>query len=296
MRLSGSAVPVYQGDFPDPFVLNGPGGYVAYGTNAGGANVQVMTSTDLGTWVHQGDALPVLAGWAVAGNTWAPSVLARGDGFVLYYTVREPRSGRQAISVATSSHPTGPFVDTSTAPLVFQLDQGGSIDPSPFLDAAGRPYLLWKADANALNRPSSLWGQPLSDDGVSLTGTATRLLDYGAVWEAPLIEGPSMVRDGDTYYLFYSANWWESPGYSIGYAVGPAPLGPFAKATGFAPWYAANAEVAGPGGQEFFTDADGVLHMAFHGWQPGRVGYPGGARSLRIVALTIDRGNPTIVS
>ena len=132
---------------------------------------------------------------------------------------------------------------------------------------------------------------------MSLTGTATKLLDYGAAWEAPLIEGPSMVRDGDTYYLFYSANWWESPGYSIGYAVAPAPLGPFAKATGFAPWYASNAEVAGPGGQEFFTDADGVLHMAFHGWQPGAVGYQGGgARSLRIVALSIDRGNPTIVS
>ena len=40
-------------------------------------------------------------------------------------------------------------MDMSTAPLIYQLSLGGSIDPSPFVDADGAAYLVWKADANA---------------------------------------------------------------------------------------------------------------------------------------------------
>jgi beta-xylosidase len=286
---------LYPGDFPDPFVLLAGGVYYAYATNAGGFNVQLMSSTDLTTWRHLGDAMPGLPGWAQAGNTWAPSVLPRGDGFVLYYTARHPASGRQAISAASSSKPQGPFVDNRTEPLIFQLDQGGSIDASPFVDPSGTAYLFWKADANALNRPSSLWGQQLADDGLALVGPATSLLTYDAEWERPLIEAPSVVCSEGGYFLFYSANWWASAGYAIGYATGIDPLGPYGKVTTAAPWFASDTDVAGPGGQEFFADIAGGLQMAYHGWQPGLVGYPRGARSLRIGGVTFDNGTPTLV-
>lgn len=287
-----SAAPVYPGDFPDPFVLLVGGTYYAYATNSGPVNVQIMSSSDLTTWRYLGDALPTLPGWAQTGNTWAPSVLARDDGFVLYYTLRHPSSGRQAISAATSSRPEGPFVDTSAKPLIFQLDLGGSIDPSPFVDGGGAAYLLWKADANAVNQPSSLWGQLLAGDGLSLLGRATQVLTYDAGWEDPLIEAPSLVYSDGRYFLFYSANWWASADYAIGYAVGNNPLGPYSKVTTDGPWFASDGDVAGPGGQEFFADGGGGLHMAYHGWQPGVVGYPQGARSLRISGVTFVSGAP----
>jgi beta-xylosidase len=288
-----SSPPVFAGDFPDPFVVNMEGEYFAFGTNAGGANVQVMSSVDLTTWHPLGDALPALPSWAQAGNTWAPSVAATPDSFLLYYTVRVRPSpsrdpGRQAISVATAPQPEGPFTDVSDGPLIFQLDQGGSIDPSPFWDVDGGRYLFWKADANAVNRPSTLWGQSLSEDGLVLTGSPTRLLDYDASWEDPLIEAPSLVRNDGHYYLFYSANWWASGNYAVGYAVADAPLGPYHKVTTSGPWFGSDTDVAGPGGQEFFADQDGALRMAYHGWQPGQIGYPAGARSLRIGRLTFD--------
>ncbi len=293
-----SPPPVSAADFPDPFVLRTDDGFLAFGTNVAGVNVPVLASTDLVTWRSLGDAFPQLPGWAQAGWTWAPAVLPRPGGFVLHVTVREPRSGRQAITVASSDRPEGPYTDTSTGPLVFQREEGGSIDPSPFVDATGdgRAYLLWKCDANALGQPSTLWVQPLADDGLSLVGQPTEVLRHDRRWERPLIEAPSLVGHGGVYHLFYSANWWESDGYGVGYAVGASVLGPYRKVTTRRAWFGSDAEVAGPGGQEFFTGPDGRWRMAYHGWTPGRVGYPnGGARSLRIVAVDFDGDRPTVV-
>jgi beta-xylosidase len=161
--LSGTIVD--PRDFPDPFVLRAGGTYFAFGSNAGATNVQVMSSTDLVNWQIRPDALPNLPRWAARRFTWSPAVLARGDRYVLYYTVRDAAAGRQAISVAYSSSPGGPYVDASPGPLICQLSLGGSIDDSPFVDADGRAYLLWKADSNVINRPSSLWIQSLSGMG-----------------------------------------------------------------------------------------------------------------------------------
>jgi beta-xylosidase len=271
-------------------LLSTEAGFYAYATNGGGSNVQVMTSPDLLTWDSAPDALPLLAGWAQAGNTWAPGVLPRNGAYVMFYACREPKAGRQAISVATSDHPGGPFTDASSQPLVYQLALGGSIDPSPFLDVDGTAYLVWKADSNAINQPSTIWLQPMGPDGTTLTGTPIELLRYDAPWENPLIEAPSIVRAGSTYFLFYSANWWNTNRYSIGYATATAVEGPYTKITTSKPWFASDAGVAGPGGQEWFTDTTGQLRMAYHGWTPGHVGYPGGARSLRLA--TVDLTGP----
>ena len=280
-------------DFPDPSVLRVGSTFYAYATQVGETNVQVMRSSDLVAWEYLGDALAALPAWAGRGRTWSPAVLPRGDGYVLYYVVREQRSDRQAISVAVAARPDGPFVDTSEAPFVFQLDRGGSIDPSPFVDVDGAAYLLWKSDDNALNRASSLWGEPLTADGLGLTGARTRLLRHDRDWERPLIEAPAMVRSGGVYYLFYSGNWWESANAAIGYAIGPTALGPFRKSTRSGPWMASAKQAAGPAGQEFFTDGDGALRMAYHAWTPGKVGYrAGGARSLRIASIEFVGGRP----
>lgn len=275
-------------DFPDPFVLTTEQGYLAFGTNSGATNLQVMSSDDLQHWRTEPDALPALPVWAERGNTWAPSVLARGDTFVLFYTVREPTARRQAISVATSDQPGGPYRDATAGPLIYQLDLGGSIDPSPFVDADGAAYLLWKADSNAINRPSTLWVQRLTEDGTALVAPPIRLLAHDAAWETPLIEAPSLVSDGGTYFLFYSANWWNTDRYSIGYATSSSVTGPYAKVTSERPWFSSDATVAGPGGQEWFLDDSGQLWMAYHGWTPGNVGYPRGARSLRLAQVSIS--------
>ena len=297
--------PVYDGDFPDPFVLTVGGRYYAYGTQTGNVNVQVMESTDLARWEHRGDALPELPPWAAPGRTWAPAVFmrdgARGSGgvpqesCVLYYAVSSEAAGRQCISVATSDDPAGPFVDRSAGPLICQAERGGSIDPSPFVDTDGTPYLLWKSDDNAIGRTPRLWGAPLAPDGHSLAGEPVELLRAGAAWEKPLVEAPSLVRVGDLYLIFYSGGWWESDSYAIGYATGAGPLGPFERATDTGPWLASGPGMAGPGGAEVFLDAGGDRRIAFHAWTPPEIGYEnGGVRSLWIARLGFEDGQPRL--
>ena len=52
--------PAFAGDFPDPSVVVAGGLYYAYSTQSGGANIQLITSTDLIHWAGHGDALPSL--------------------------------------------------------------------------------------------------------------------------------------------------------------------------------------------------------------------------------------------
>lgn len=124
----------YGGDFPDPFVFVNGGRYYAYSTQIWSGdrwtNVPVMSSTNLASWSTIKDALPTLPAWARPGNTWAPGVIRRSGRYLLYYTTTQATTGRQCISVATASTPTGPFRDRSNGPLVCQLSQGGSIDPT----------------------------------------------------------------------------------------------------------------------------------------------------------------------
>ena len=194
--------PVFDDDFPDPFVLRDGDTYYAYATNVRSSNVPVIRSTDLVNWTRVGDGLPRLPAWAATGQglTWAPAVAKRGEQYVLYYTARNTRLGLQCISRAVSDKPQSPFVDESAEPFICQSDIGGSIDPSPFVDD-GRLYLLWKNDGNCCGQRVSLWLQQLSDDGLTRVGEPVELLRHDQAWESPLIEAPALLKHAGKYIL-----------------------------------------------------------------------------------------------
>ena len=233
-------VPVYRTNFPDPFILLYQGQFLAYATNADRdqANVQMARSTNLVDWqpVRDGealhDAMPDLPPWAREGWTWAPEVIRHNNAFLLYFTAKERRSGQQCVGVARATDPMGPFTSAATEPLVCQRELGGTIDPNVFRDADGQLYLYYKNDGNAIGRPTDIWVQHLSPDGLSLVGTPVALLRNDKAWEAHVIESPTMVRHDNRYILVFSANHfgWEdnqplSP-YATGYAVCAGPVGP----------------------------------------------------------------------
>jgi hypothetical protein len=284
---------VFCGDFADPAVIRVGSSVYTYATTTRGANIPVLRGgLDPRRAQYGDDALPRVASWAVAGTAWAPGVMQRGNGFVLYYAVSVRGLGRHCISVATSRTPTGPFVDRSTAPLVCPTQLGGAIDPEPFVDADGRAYLLWKNDGNCCELPVSLWSQLLTPDGLGVAAPPTRLLDADQPWEAGVIENPAMVLDGGRHYLFFSGNAWNSASYAIGYATCASVAGPCTARQG--PWVTSVDGIAGPGGQSFFTDRDGRLVMVFHAWLDGRVGYPRGVRNLFATEVRFVDGAPVI--
>jgi hypothetical protein len=276
-------------DFPDPSVLTVGSRFYAYSTNSGAGNIQVLVSSDLVHWSIVGDGLAGLPGWASPGATWAPAVIQLGATFVAYYTTRDIGSGLQCVSIATSASPTGPFVDRSTAPFVCQ--GGGSIDPSPFVDETGAPWLLWKSEANLTN-PPTIWSAPLSADGLNFTGAAAALLTPGQSWERGVVEGPSMVRIGTTDYLFYSGGFWTTAGYAEGVAVCNGPAGPCHRILA-GPVLASAGRLAGPGGGAAFVTPRGNVWLAFHAFAQPEVGYPN-SRTLHLATVRISDGVPVV--
>ena len=284
------------GDFPDPQVLEVGGRWFAYATNGNGRNVQVARSSDRIAWTALADAMPVLASWVRPGLTWAPEVIAHGGRFLLYYTARDRSSDRQCIGVAVASQPEGPFVDNRAAPLVCQVAVGGSIDASPLFDN-GRLFLYYKNDGNCCGRPTTLWGQELSADGMAVAGAPVALLsNQPGTWEGTLIEAPTMWIHEGRYLLFYSANDFASSAYAVGYAECASALGPCVRAAN-QPLLKSRSDITpgliGPGHQALFTVGT-QTYMAYHAWQVGPGGQRGNARFMYIDRVDWVAGVPVV--
>ncbi len=292
MLGSASGGPVYPFDFADPDILVVRNTYYAYGTNSTAGNIQIMESTDLTHWRKVGDALPTLASWARPGSTWAPSVVHLKRSYVLYYTAATAGSRVQCLSVATSRRPGGPFVDSTTAPLECQATAGGSIDPSPYVDPDGQPYLVWKSIGGG-GQPATIWAQALDPEGTALVGAGpTALLRPSQPWEGSVVEAPTMVSLDGSYFLFYSGNNWDSTQYTVGVARCAGVLGPCVKPLTQA-LFGSQAGFEGPGGEALFTDVQGRLEMGFQAWLPGAVGYPH-PRLLFIRPVVMANGLPRV--
>ena len=217
--------PIFNGDFADPYALNFDHTVYAYATSTTGsattppAHIPVLAVTRATGFAghYLGDALPTLPAWTVSGYQWAPSVWERPDGtFVLYYATPATQpldcvykatspgcvhttygaNTAMCISRATSASPAGPFVDDSTSAFICPTAQGGAIDPSIFVTAAGTPWLLWKADGDCCNLPTHIYSQQLSSDGLSIVGPPYELIGATQPWEGGLVEAPSMVQSG----------------------------------------------------------------------------------------------------
>jgi hypothetical protein len=157
-------------------------------------------------------------------------------------------------------------------------------------------HLLWKSEDNAAGRPTSLWAQRLTPDGLALLGEPVQLLEQAQRWQRGIIEGPAMITTDGELLLFYGGSDWSSASAGIGYASCPRPLGPCTDRSTRGPWLGSRPGALGPAGPAPFVDRDGVLRLAHHAWT-GAVGYEhGGVRALFITTITFDhRGRPTLV-
>ena len=221
------ANPVLAGDYPDPSVTKVGNTYWATATSSNwGPTFPLLKSTDLQHWTLVGHVFPgERPAWADY-YFWAPEISQDGDRTYVYYTAHR-RGGNLSVGVASADKPEGPYRDHG--PLVGQPD--GSIDGFPTRDEKGQPYLIWKEDGNSQHKPTPLWAQRLNADRTALIGEKTELFRNTAPWEGNLVEGPSVVRHGGYFYLFYAANGCCGAGctYATGVARAKRLLGPWEK-------------------------------------------------------------------
>ena len=241
-------------DCPDPSLLRDGERWLMTCTGRDGADIYpIHESRDLQRWqpagfIFPGDQRPA---WA-AGNYWAPELHRLPAGYAAYFSMRV-RGGRNAIGVATATTAAGRYHPTDS-PLLAPPE--GASDAHVLADGAAR-YLYYKSET----QPSSIWVQPLADDGITLVGTARPVLAASEPWERDNVESPSVTRDGDYYYLFYSGARYCDASYAIGVARSKSPRGPFEKRP--TPLVTSDGSWAGPGHPAAF--APGLL--AYHAYR-----------------------------
>jgi beta-xylosidase len=286
--------PVFKSDFPDPFVLHVGRVYYAYATNSVADNVQTLRSRDLVHWARRRDAMPNLASWTLRGRTWAPEVVRlSAKRYVLYYTARSFDLDAQCVGRAVAKSPAGPFVDHAANPLVCQKGEGGSIDPDPFRGPSGALYLLWKNDGNCCGKPTYIYSQRLTKDGLRLTGKRARLERNDAAWEGTTVEAPTLWHAKGKYFLFYSANVYNTEFYAVGYATCAGPQGPCKDSTDN-PILSSACRAAGPGHQTLIRDARGRTWIVYHAWQPEKIGSVSPGRQLWIDRVEWRHAKPVV--
>jgi Glycosyl hydrolases family 43 len=267
-------------DATDPSVLHVGGDYLLYTTGGGFANsphVVVHVGSSIGKWTSSHEALPRLPAWT-RDNVWAPAVQQVQGGWALYFTgtVTGSDPSIQCIGAAFAAKPVGPFVSEGD-PIVCQVDHRGSIDPRTYVDPQGSLWLDWKSDDNAdPNTPgpdqgglTGIYAQRLSANGRQLLGQPSEIFQPDQPWEGTIVESPQMIDIAGSYYLFFSANWFNQPYYGIGVASCASVTGP-CHSLGSAPFLGSNNQGSGPGEPSVYVSPGGVylLYTPVHAAAP----------------------------
>ena len=293
--------------FGDPFILKASDGkFYMYGTGtAKDKFFRAYVSDDLSLWtdlghVYQGNTE---GQWCVA-NFWAPEVYENNGKYYMLFSAdwRENPSNELEnfrIGVAVADSPSGPFKDLMNRPI---FDPGYPIIDANLLFDNGRVYLYYSrccyknpvkseiADwAKAQGwydeiEESWIYGVEIHPDFSGIIGEPQLLLrppvsmdDRQAEWESRSVssrevnrrwtEGSYIIKEKDTYYMMYSANFFGGKNYAVGYATAKNPLGPFIKADNN-PVLQKNTDeggvVTGTGHCMAFTTA-GKMYCVYHG-------------------------------
>jgi beta-xylosidase len=274
----------------DPSVLKYNGVYYLYATSEVNRGFLVWTSVDLVHWSNKGLAydsnMPANSGFGTA-DFWAPSVIFYDGQFLMFFSARTS-SGHLQIGLAVSNNPLGPFVNCECP---FLNLPGSYIDPQPFIDDDGTPYLYYVKDCseNIVNgvHMSQIYVQALAPHTLYPVGDPVLCIQPSQQWEGlnnsyQWNEGPFVLKHFGSYYLTYSANYFASVDYAVGYAVASSPLGPWQKYYNN-PILQKNLSigVGGPGGNCVTTSPDGTEYfIVYHALaNPER---PSGDRTLNI--------------
>lgn len=254
--------------FGDPYVLLASDGkYYMYGTGVVENGFGAYVSDDLAEWefvgrVYQGATED---SWTLK-NFWAPEVYEIDGKYYMFFSADwkynpENELENFRIGIAVSDQPTGPFRDVSDGPL---FDPGYPVIDANLYMEDGKIWLYysrccykhpvesdvadWAREQGLFDEIEESWvyGVELSPGLDTVKGDPVLLLrppkenSSGQFeWESRSVtsgevnrrwtEGSFLFRDGDTYYMMYSANFFGGEHYAVGYATSDHPLGPFVK-------------------------------------------------------------------
>jgi GH43 family beta-xylosidase len=218
--------PLYEHDFPDPFVFKFCGEYWAICTGYwhDGGVFGLLHSRDLVHWKDGGSAInpPPFDQPCY----WAPEIFYDNGKFYLYYSVGNEEN--MEIRVAVADHPAGKYVDTG-----FRLTtQQFAIDAHVFVDEDNSRWLFYATDflehshigtgtvRDRMLSPFQLEGnpQPVSRARYDWQVYDPLRASKGDVrWHT--IEGSFVLKRKGVYYQMFSGGNWQNPTYGVSFAI-----------------------------------------------------------------------------
>ena len=183
-----------------------------------------FSSADMVTWEKHPHVLDIKNVTWAAYALWSPSIIAANNKYYLFFSANDIQSNaeRGGIGVAVSDSPAGPFSDALGKPLIGQFHNGAQpIDQYIFHDTDGTLYLYYGGwgHCNVVKLNANLLGIMPFEDGTL----------YKEITPANYVEGPFVIKRNGKYYLMWSEGDWTGPDYSVAYAMGDSPLGPFKR-------------------------------------------------------------------
>lgn len=289
--------PVFPANFPDPYVAEYKGTYYAYATHKGGDGFQCLTSKDLVNWKEE--AAVGRPSWS-HDQMWAPEVYPFGKKWYFLFSALNYHTRKRDIGISIGDSPMGPFTDYSVLVNGKDENDGGSEDGAidgTIYSEKGKRYLLYIKEA----APRALKIVELSPDLKRTVGEAKPLLRPTLEQEKGILDAPTLIKRDGTYWLLFSAgyfqSWKKDACYRVWAAKSRSLLGPYTKLE--TPVLDGVADkVYNPGHQCIFQTPNGDWWMGYHGWDAeGHPLYgqnPRG-RSFRIDPLKWTKDGPRVV-
>ncbi|MBR2460070.1 MAG: family 43 glycosylhydrolase, partial [Clostridia bacterium] len=299
-----------EGQFPsqpDPFILRDPDGkFYIYVTGADGVHCFVSDSlageyTDIGRVFHVDGCK----------QYWAPSVIFTGGKYYMYVSfmqAEEEDVHMQTMHVAESDSPAGPFHTPTKLIAPFSID-------SHVVENESGLFIFYSLNDYEAERAGTYIAVDRMTDPRTVAGTPVAVLratldeeifcrdrfKKGQHWHT--LEGAFYFREGNTHYIIYSGNCYESEYYYLGYAVAHGDESDLTKLkftkypdeSTYAPLISANSFEAGTGHNSVIK-VDNQYYVVYHGRDiPPDPRLKADSRTARICRLTVDGDKLTAV-
>lgn len=154
---------------------------------------------------------------------WAPAAVEQNGRYYLFFSANDVHEGEiGGIGVAVADRPEGPFKDLLGKPLIGEIVNGAQpIDQFVFKDKDGQDYMIYGgwSHCNIVRLKPDFTGLVPFPDGTI----------YKEITPDRYVEGPCMFIRNGKYYFMWSEGGWTGPNYSVAYAIGDSPLGPFKR-------------------------------------------------------------------
>jgi beta-xylosidase len=183
-----------------------------------------FSSKDLVEWTKHSHVLDIKDVQWASYSLWAPSIIDANNKYYLFFSANDIQSDDEygGIGVAVADKPSGPFVDAIGKPLISKFyNHAQPIDQFVFKDDDGQFYIYyggWR-HCNVGKLSKDLLSIELFDDGEK----------FKEITPENYVEGPFVFKRDNKYYLMWSEGGWQGPDYSVAYAIGDSPLGPFKR-------------------------------------------------------------------